>query len=269
MHSANGQVNIAQGSIRKQIDLIFCQFSIAAQFSDKIMTNELKSEANPLGNKWNHFTIYCSYDGSIRTPPCWAISHIFSSDDDNPTTDRDQWISFSNISFSWFVGCVVAIPRLISLKFDSGRFYWIVRFNQFISYFHFQFRAKCVVQKFARSRLASMWCQPVNACCSFCSSNVLWFSENIIAPFKASAYGYSHRVWSRIGRSGAFAPLLIIIIGMESIFICLWTSARTGMGITSDHLMRFNVITFPPNAAHRITVLARDTPETRKQSQFE
>lgn len=106
------------------------------------------------------------------------------------TTDRDQWISFSNISFSWCVGCVecvVAIPRLISLKFDSGRFYWIVRFNQFISYFHFQFRAKCVVQTFARFCLAPMWCQPVNACCSFCSSSVLWFSENIIAPFTASA----------------------------------------------------------------------------------
>lgn len=41
--------------------------------------------------------------------------------------------------------CVWLLPRLISLKFDSGRFYWIVRFNQFISYFHFQFRAKYIV----------------------------------------------------------------------------------------------------------------------------
>lgn len=131
-HSANGQVIIAQGSIRKQIDLIFCQFSNGAQFSGRNNNErtEVQSDSNPLGNKWNHFTIYCTFGGATPVTRSHSMfsyqPYIFTTDATTTTTDRDQWISFSNNSFSWCVGCVECVVAISKVNIVKIRFRMIL-----------------------------------------------------------------------------------------------------------------------------------------------
>lgn len=166
-------------------------------FLGEIITNELKFRAIRIHWEINEIILQSIAHSAALHPShevirCSAISHIYSppTRQQRPPTETNGFpfpITHSPgasdaSSASWL------FPRLISLKFDSGWFYWIVRFNQFISYFHFQFRAKCVVRTFVCFSAWHRWsARRVNACCSLCSSNVLWFSGNIIAFFIALA----------------------------------------------------------------------------------